>query len=50
MTRRERIAFLLVLLYPVRPRRVDDAIGWLDEHWNGGVFVPNELLPLVAVA
>ena len=34
-------------LYPVDERDVDDAIGWLDEHWRGGVFVPNELLPLV---
>jgi hypothetical protein len=39
-----------VPLYPVRERDVDDAIGWLDEHWRGGVFVPDELLPLVAVA
>jgi hypothetical protein len=23
---------------------------WLDDHWRGGVFVPDELLPLVAVA
>jgi hypothetical protein len=37
-------------LYPVRERDVDDAIGWLDDHWRGGVFVPDELLPLVAVA
>jgi hypothetical protein len=36
--------------YPVPPRDVDDAIVWLDEHWRGGVFVPDELLPLVAVA
>ena len=39
-----------VPLYPVRPRDVDDAIVWLDDHWHGGVFVPDELLPLVAVA
>jgi hypothetical protein len=39
-----------VPLYPVRERDVDDAIVWLDEHWHGGVFVPDELLPLVAVA
>jgi hypothetical protein len=29
---------------------VDRAIGWLDVNWRGGVFVPDELLPLVAVA
>ena len=39
-----------VPLYPVRPRYVDDAIAWLDEHWHGGVFVPDDLLPPVAVA
>ena len=36
-------------LYPVE-RHVDGAIVWLDDHWRGGVFVPDELLPLVAVA
>lgn len=30
-------------------REVDRAIGWLDVNWRGGVFVPDELLPLVAV-
>jgi hypothetical protein len=39
-----------VPLYPVEQRDVDAAIVWLDEHWRGGVFVPDELLPLVAVA
>lgn len=39
-----------VPLYPVRQIDVDDAIVWLDDHWQGGVFVPDELLPLVAVA
>jgi hypothetical protein len=39
-----------VPLYPVEERDVEGAIGWLDEHWRGGVFVPDELLPLVAVA
>jgi hypothetical protein len=39
-----------VPLYPVRSHDVDEAIGWLDDHWRGGVFVPDELLPLVAVA
>jgi hypothetical protein len=29
---------------------VEEAIEWLDEHWRGGVFVPDELLPLVAAA
>jgi hypothetical protein len=37
-------------LFPVAERDVDDAIGWLDDHWRGGLFVPDELLPLVAVA
>jgi hypothetical protein len=39
-----------VPLYPVQARDVDDAIGWLDEHWRGGVFIPDELLGLAAVA
>ena len=37
-------------LYPMKQADVDGAIGWLDDHWRGGVFVPDELLPLVAVA
>jgi hypothetical protein len=37
-------------LYPVAQGDVDAAIGWLDEHWLGGVFVPDDLMPLVAVA
>jgi hypothetical protein len=39
-----------VPLYPVEERDVDGAIGSLDEQWIGGVFVPDELLGLVAVA
>ena len=39
-----------VPLPPVEQRNVDDAIGWLDEHWRGGVFMPDELLPLVSAA
>ena len=39
-----------VPLYPVAERDVDGAIEWLDANWRGGVFVPDELLPLVAVA
>jgi lysophospholipase L1-like esterase len=39
-----------VPLYPVRECDVDDAIVWLDDHWRGGVFIPDELLGLVAVA
>jgi hypothetical protein len=39
-----------VPLYPVEQCDVVRAIVWLDEHWRGGVFVPDELLPLVAVA
>ena len=29
---------------------VSDGIAWLDERWQGDVFIPDELLPLVAVA
>lgn len=39
-----------VPLYPVEQREVDGAITWLDENWRGGVFVPDELLPLVSAA
>jgi hypothetical protein len=39
-----------VPLYPVEEHEVCGAIGWLDEHWRGGVFVPDELLPLVMAA
>jgi hypothetical protein len=34
----------------VRRELVEQAIEWLDEHWRGGVFVSDELLPLVAAA
>jgi hypothetical protein len=34
----------------VRAELVAEAIAWLDERWRGGVFVPDELLPLVAAA
>jgi hypothetical protein len=37
-------------LYPVADGDVGGTMGSLDEHWRGGVFVPDELLPLVAVA
>ena len=39
-----------VPLYPVESGDVDRAIGWLDLNWRGGVFVPDELLPLVTAA
>jgi len=39
-----------VPLYPLEASEVSGAIGWLDEHWRGGVFVPDELLPLVSAA
>jgi hypothetical protein len=39
-----------VPLYPVEQADVDGAIGWLDDHWHGGVFLPDELLPLVTAA
>jgi hypothetical protein len=41
---------LRVPLFPVSDRSVDDAISWLDEHWAGGVYIPDELLPLVSTA
>ena len=39
-----------VPLYPVEQRDVDGAIVWFDDHWIGEPYVPDELLPLVAVA
>jgi hypothetical protein len=39
-----------VPLYPVEQRDVDGALVWLDDHWRGEPYVPEELLPLVAVA
>ena len=39
-----------VPLYPVDQGQVESAIGWLNERWKGGVFVPDELLPLVSAA
>ena len=38
---------LRVVPLEVKAELVEEAIGWLDEHWDGGVFVPNDLLPLV---
>jgi hypothetical protein len=32
----------------VRAEVVEDAIAWLDEQWQGDVFVPDELLPLIS--
>jgi hypothetical protein len=40
---------LRVVPLAVRAELVEEALGWLDEHWQGGVFVPDELLPLVGV-
>lgn len=36
----------------LRPELVTLAIAWLDKRWRGdlGVFIPDELLPLVSVA
>ena len=34
----------------LRPELVDDGVAWLEDHWQGDVFIPDELLPLVAVA
>ncbi len=39
---------LRVVSPQVRPELVDEAIAWLDERWRGEVYVPDELLPLVA--
>lgn len=39
-----------VPLYPVEQGDVENAIDWLDDRWRGDVYVPDELLPLVAVA
>ena len=39
-----------VPLYPVAPRAIEDASAWFEQRWRGGVFVPDELLPLVSVA
>ena len=41
---------LRVVPLEVRAELVAEAIAWLDERWRGGVFVPDELLPLVAAA
>jgi hypothetical protein len=40
---------LRVVPIGVRAELVEKAVTWLDEHWHGGVFVPDELLPLVGV-
>ena len=29
----------------VRQAVVDDAVDWLEQHWRGGVFLPDELMP-----
>jgi hypothetical protein len=34
----------------VRLELVAVALAWLEQHWRGDVYVPDELLPLVAVA
>ena len=39
-----------VPLYPVAPGSIEDASAWFEERWRGGVFVPDELLPLASVA
>ena len=41
---------LRVVPLGVKRERVEEAIAWLDERWRGGVFVPDELLPLVEPA
>jgi len=37
-------------LFPVDAADVPLAVAWLERHWRGDVFVPDELLPLVSVA
>jgi hypothetical protein len=37
-------------LFPVEQRNVDGALEWLDEHWQGEPYIPDELLPLVSAA
>jgi len=39
---------LRVVPAEVQPELVEQGIEWLDSNWQGEVFVPNELLPLVA--
>ena len=39
-----------VPLYPVEPSDVDGAVTWLEDHWRGEPYVPDELLPLVTAA
>jgi hypothetical protein len=39
-----------VPLYPVYERYPAAVVAWLDEHWRGEPFIPDELLPLVGVA
>jgi hypothetical protein len=34
---------LRVVPLAVRAEVVEDALAWLDEHWQGDIFVPNEL-------
>ena len=49
LERRPRPARLAAGAARGQPEVVGEAIGWLDEHWQGDVFVPDELLPLVGV-
>ena len=39
-----------VPMYPVEQDDVDGALVWFDENWRGEPYVPDALLPLVAVA
>jgi hypothetical protein len=36
--------------YPVAEADVARAVAWLEEHWAGGVFIPDELRAVAAVA
>jgi hypothetical protein len=39
---------LRIIPLDVSAQLVDEAIAWLDERWQGAVFIPDELLGLVA--
>jgi hypothetical protein len=34
----------------LQPALVEDAIAWLDERWQGGVFIPDDLLGVLAAS
>jgi hypothetical protein len=36
--------------YPVAEADAARAVAWLEAHWSGGVFIPDELREAAAVA